>query len=129
MQECLDGGESLPAIMGTSYAADLHDAIMRESINFAMLDIVDTTEHPEVAYERIREILTDVGYELPPASSLSEIFGQESGEEVFALGMNTPNAPMIYLYFAYSIDESGGVEILAELLTEDELEELISNED
>jgi hypothetical protein len=121
MQECLDGGELLPAIEGSPSAMDLSVPSNRDDLNFRLLDLTETSMSPEVFYERTRNILGDVGYQLPPAISLAGVFDEESGEEILALGI-TP--PLHYLYFAY-IQDGDMTEMLAEVMTEDELEEFL----
>jgi hypothetical protein len=121
MQECLDSGNLLPAIEGTPDAIDLSVASNRDDLNFRLLDLTESSLSPEVFYERTRSILSDAGYQLPPITSLAGVFDGESGEEILALG---GSPPMHYLYFAYIQDDTI-TEMLAEVMTEDELEEFL----
>lgn len=125
MQECFDGGEEsaiegVPALPG---ALDLSVPSNRDTINFALLDLTETSLSPEVFYERTRGILSDVGYPLPSITSLTDVFTEESGEKILALG----SAPLHYLYFAY-LHDGELMESFAEVLTEDELDDVLSED-
>lgn len=130
LRECLDGEASLPATEGTNESVNFHDPVQREATNFILSDITDESGSPIVVYERVRQVLMDMGYSIPPVSARPELFEGTDGEEVF--GMTRPMPPdspepaWCYLYFAFAQDEAGlTYDILAEIVTSEELEEIL----
>lgn len=121
LRECMDG---VPAITGDSDAMDFQHTEDRDAVNFVLSDITDQEPNPDHAYERVRGILHDIGYLIPPASSYAEMFLEGYGEAVIPL-VHTSQEPA-FLYFAYaSEDETENYEILAEIVTQEELEEIL----
>ena len=128
LKECLEGGEdSLPAVHGEPDVIDFSNPADRESVNSVLSDRTDgVMGDPAVVYEQIRGILMDVGYAIPPASAYAELLSDTDGEEVIGLGVTThEDGGAHYLYFAFSQDEDGDFEVLAEIVTEEELEEIL----
>lgn len=128
LKECLDGGEgsTLPACTGEPEATDFSNPTERESVNNILSDLTDKeVRHPAVTYEQVRHILWGFGYLIPPASTYAETLDDTDGEEILAL---TTDAGACYLYFAFSQDDEGHVDTLAEIMTESELEELLDED-
>jgi len=120
LQECMDG---VPAITGDLGAMNIYE--IRDAVNFVLSDITDIETEPEVAYERVRGILQDLRYLIPPASSHADMFIDGYGEAIIPL-THVEDAAPAFLYFAYaSEDDTENYEILAEIVTEEELEELL----
>lgn len=115
LQECMDG---VPA---TAWNPDTIGD--RDELNFDLGDITDSdTVHPEVTYELVRQHLETHGVDLPPATAHSADFLEEDGELI--LPLVAENDTLLYLYFAFcKMDE--GYEVFAELLTIEELEEIL----
>lgn len=138
LQECMCGGEgaTLPAIEGVSDAVDLNVAASRDPINDILADITDGGEiiaSPEVMYERVRGILSEVGYDIPPVSEKHDLFSEPEGEDFIALVH--PSLPTrqdgsghCFLYFAFYQHEDQSYEVWAEIVTEDGLEEILDGD-
>lgn len=116
LRECMDG---VPAIIGDSDAINMQRLEDRDSVNFVLSDITDIESRPEVAYERVRGILQDIGYLIPPASSHTDLFMEDFGEAIIPLIQGVPATP-VFLYFAFCDQE-----VLAEIVTEEELEDIL----
>lgn len=132
LQECMEGESWLPAITGSEDAVNFLDPVQRDAANFVLSDLTDgEVLHPEVLYERVREVLMGLGYSIPPVSTRPELFGDTEGEEIF--GMTRPQPPdspepeICYLYFAFAQDEIDfDYDVLAEIVTAQELEEILN---
>ncbi len=142
----LDDGD-LAAIVGGLDAKDFYEPGVRDTINFALSDITDgvaqegepaSTTDPVIVYERVRAVMADAGYLLPSSSALLSLFNEfeTEGDEVFPLATErtlAPNEPEVapcYLYFAFAKDDFTGLyDVLAEVVTESELEEILHGED
>ncbi len=123
IKECMDG---VPAITGDPGAMDLQVQAIRDTVNFFLSDVTDTEIVPERAYERVRGVLGDLRYMIPPASSHTDLFVDGHGEEIIPL-VHRENAVPVFLYFAYtSQDDTENYEILAEIVTTEELEEILN---
>lgn len=121
LNECLSG---VPAITGDPGATDIYE--VRDSVNFVLSDITDLESSPEVAYERVRGILQDLRYLIPPSSSHADMFIDGYGEAIIPL-THADAAMPVFLYFAYaSEDDTENYEILAEIVDEEELEEILN---
>lgn len=129
-------GSTLPATVGSSDAVDLHDQSVREGLNFDLSDITDSPEaiHPVSVYKKVGDVLSEVGYSIPDATANMELFSEDDGDEVLALvpphqslSINEPVVTPCYLYFAFCKDDSGYYDVLAEVVNEVELEEILSN--
>lgn len=125
LHECMEGENLLPAIIGTDTAIDFLNPTDRESVNFVLSDITDgLVLRPEVVYERVRQVLLDIGYSIPPVCARPELFDDTEGEEIFGMTRpqppNSPEHEICYLYFAFA---QAGTEydVLAEVVTTDEL--------
>lgn len=133
---CMGGEATLPAIEGVSDAVDLNVQASRDPVNDILANITDGGEiivAPEVTYERIRGILSEVGYDIPPVTEKSELFSEPEGEDV--IGLIHPSLPTrvdgsghCFLYFAFYQHEDQSYEVWAEVVTEMGLEEIF-NED
>lgn len=131
LKECMEGEQLLPAIEGSNESVDFFDPSQRDSVNFMLSDITDESfVLPELAYERVRGLLMDFGYSIPPVSFRPGLFGNTVGEEVF--GMTRPQHPdepareWTHLYFAFAKEDSTGLyDVLAEIVTQEELEKIL----
>jgi hypothetical protein len=94
----------------------------RESTNFVLLDITESTAHPAVIYERVRQVLADVGCPIPFITEVSYLFSDECGEEFFRVVL----APPVYLHFAFVLNDEGYYETLAELVEEPEVDSILN---
>ena len=120
LRECMDG---VPAIIGDSDASNMRRLEDRDSVNFMLSDITDIESRPEVAYERVRGILQDIGYLIPPASSHTDLFMEDFGEAIIPLIHGETTTP-VFLYFAFCDQE-----VLAEIATESELMSIFEESD
>jgi hypothetical protein len=141
------GLDAVMATEGGLDAVDFYEPGVRDAINLTLLDITDGTAEgvgepahttdPVVLYERVRAVIADAGYLLPSSSSLLSLFSEmePDGDEAFALTRikqfepNEPEVVPCYLYFAFCKDEAGYYDVLAEVVTQDELEEILHGED
>jgi hypothetical protein len=133
IQECMEGEALLPAIEGDSDCANFFDPSVRESTNFVLADVTDEPGvTPIVTYERVRLILMGLGYSIPPVSARPELFGDNEGEEIFGmtrpLPPNSPEPAICFLYFAFCASDDNTYDILAEIVTTEELEEILHEE-
>lgn len=119
LQECLEG---VPA--ATWNPDTIGD---RDEINFDLDDItLDETLHPEVVYEFVRQYLQTHGIELPPVSAHAADFLEDDGEII--LPLVSENNMLLYLYFAFSKMDDATYDMFAELLTIEELEEVLDDD-
>lgn len=120
-------GSTLPAFDSHTDAVDLHNPESRETLNFLLSDITDGPEavDPVILYERVREALYGAGYSTPSSTELLDLFSEmePDGDEVFSL------VPGVFLYFSFCQDDHGYYDVLAEVVNEAELEEILSDED
>jgi len=120
-------GFTLPSFASHTDAVDLHNPESRDALNFTLSDITDGPEavDPVILYERVREALYGAGYSIPSSTELLDTFSEiePDGDEVLAL------APGVFLYFAFCKDDSGYYDVLAEVVNEEELEEILNGED
>lgn len=132
MKECMEGESWLPAIVGSEGAVEFLDPNQRDAVNFILSDITDEEVlHPEITYERVRQVLSSLGYSIPAASARPELFGDTEGEEIFGmtrpLPPDSPEPEICYLYFAFAEDETDhDYDVLAEIVTEQELEDILN---
>ena len=135
LSECMEGEALLPAITGTEEAVDFFDPAQRDATNFVLSDLTDeATGAPEVMYERVRSVLSGLGYFIPPVSERPDLFGETEGEEVFGMvrphSTDTPEPSMCFLYFAFCQDDANeSYDVLAEVVTTEELEEILYEPD
>jgi hypothetical protein len=113
LSECLD-----VEVVGEPDSVDLHDIPVRDSINFALLDITDTTHDPRLAWDQIHVTLGDAGYPIPETSEYPET-SEADGEIIVGLIAPGGEPEPCALYFAWSDGE-----VFAEVVTENELEEI-----
>jgi len=122
LQESLEG---VPAITGDPSSIDFHNPEDRESVNQVLLDLTDQEIDPVVLYERARQTLDDIGYLIPSVTHHAKMFMDESGEVIVPLTTPTTQGH-VFFYFAWASDnETEHPEILAEIVTPDELEEIL----
>lgn len=126
LKEHMEGeGVTLPAFVHTHEALNLNSSEVRETLNFTLSDITDGPElvDPVVLYERVREALHGAGYTIPASTELLNLFSEmePDGDEVFALG------PSVFLYFAFCKVNENSWDVLAEIVNEDELEEILND--
>jgi len=95
-----------------------------ESITLAMdsedlVDIINQQLEAESGFEKLREIVSSYGGEMPPLIDLDS-----EGDEI-AIDVNED----LVLYVIYSLTDAGDYEFYAEITDEDGLEEIMSEED
>lgn len=118
-----EGGPPLPFVLGSPEAVDFTDDGNRESFNEALDDLTTVDldySNPQYLYQEIQSALSSAGYTLPDIMP----FGLD-GEEIIALAKYEDDDPC-YLYFAYSAIP-GGHDVLAEIVTEGELDEILND--
>ncbi len=106
-------------IFGSTHAVNFHHQESRDDINSLFDEITFEARTPNIIYNEIVGILHEAGYDLPTPTTFDQ-----SDELVYALMLHEGDDPE-YFYFAHSVVyEDGGSEIHAEVLTEEELQEL-----
>jgi hypothetical protein len=113
VSECYD-----VEVVGEPDALDLHIPSDRDSLNFALLDITDTTHDPRLAWDQVHVVLSEAGYPIPETSEYPETL-EADGEIVVGLIAPSGEPEPCALYFAWSDGE-----VFAEIVTENELEEI-----
>jgi hypothetical protein len=113
LSECLD-----LEVVGDPDSVDLHDIPVRDGINFALLDITDTTHDPRLAWDQIHTTLGDAGYPIPEVAEYPETL-ETDGEIVIGLIAHDGEPEPCALYYAWSDGE-----VFAEIVSEQELEEI-----
>lgn len=133
---CGGEGSTLPAIQGESDAVDLTVSASRDAVNFILFDLTENTENatPEIMYERVRGILSEVGYDIPPVTEKVELFQEDEGEDILplvhpALPTRQDGSGHCFLYFAFYRHDDQSYELWAEIVTESGLEEILSDGD
>lgn len=135
LKEQMEGEQLLPAIISSEDGVDFLNISQRDAVNFILSDITDEfVPCPEVVYERVRQVLVGLGYRLPPVSVSPELFDDTEGEEIFGmtrpLPPDAPTPAICYLYFAFCQDEETQIyDVLAEIMTEAELESILHDEE
>lgn len=110
----------IPLVIGSIDAVSFHDEDEREKLNLALEELAAQTVAPEIVYDAARELFANVGYELPDIP-----MGSFTDEQIIALTLHESDDPC-YFYFAYATDELGQ-DILAEVVTETELQDLLAD--
>lgn len=119
-------GDSLPLIVGShdANAINLHNIENLDTLN-DQLDIEEEgTQDPITFFQKVRQLLGAAGYDLPEIT----INDEESGEDVFLLSHDGVDI-CCYLYCAYARKEDGLYEVFAELVTEDEFDDIVDDDD
>lgn len=122
----IEDGDTIIPIFGSVDAIDFHDQESREEFNELFDSITDEARTPEIIFSELATLLNAAGYTLPKPTTFNP-----DDEIIFALHAdeNDPQGPE-YFYFAHSVVyEDGGSEIHAELMTEEELENLFDDID
>jgi len=116
-----DGDMDIIPIFGSTHAVDLHDEESREEFNDLFDSITDEARNPQIIYSELSSLLSSAGYIVPTPTEFVP-----DDEKIFALHFSEEDERKpVYFYFAHSVVyEDGGSEIHAELLTEEELENL-----
>lgn len=121
----VDGDNIIP-IFGSTDAVNFHDEESREEFNDLFDSITDEARNPEIIFSELAILLSAAGYVLPNPTTFNS-----DDEIIFSLHLHEddPQEPE-YFYFAHSVVyEDGGSEIHAELMTEEELENLFDDID
>lgn len=111
---------SIPLVVGAIDAVSFHDEEEREQLNLALEELTAQTVAPEIVYNAACVLFANVGYELPGIT-----MGPFTDEQIVALTLHESDDPC-YFYFAYATDELGQ-DILAEVVTETELQDLLAD--
>jgi len=122
----LEGDLVIPFVIGNPGAVDLSDPEVREDLNDELdVEVDKHFNEITVAYDRVRDLLSEVGYIVP----VHDAFTEPSHEEVYVLSSNGVDgeSSVFYLYFAY-VKNDLGFEVIAEILTQDELNDLFDGE-
>jgi hypothetical protein len=123
LKECMDG---VPATSWDPTTIDLLDIGKRDEINFTLSDMTNIPSlDPVITYEQVREVLARLGCELPLASSHAEEFSETDGELILPVIASGTQESM-FLYFAFLQDVDLTYDVLAEIVTTDELEEILN---
>jgi len=116
-----EGEIQIPLVLATPGAINLGDPEVREEFNDTLSDLVESSvSDPTVTFDRVGDALLQAGYELPAFDRFTE----EDKELVVGLLPDEDDAP-VFLYFAYS-GSDGPYEALAEIVSEGELDDLLS---
>lgn len=104
--------------------------ISHEVLNNELADITDEEVlHPELSYEQVCQYLESHGIDLPPASMYADDFVESDGEIILPLA-SPHSSDLLYLYFAFALVDGGHhYDILAEIVTENELESILTDDD
>jgi hypothetical protein len=112
----------LPVIVASPEPIDVSNADQRDSLNLALLDAIDEPLITVASgYAKIQQVMSEVGF---PFGSLNIPGDADQGEDIYLLDETGH-----YLYVAFFADEQGYYEFHAEVVTEDELNEILSVED
>lgn len=127
--DSLDNGEGdlvpLPVSNIVDGAADLHNDIVRDEVNYALDNLEEVATEPAVFYGAVRDLFSELGYELPSFEQLPMNRDGETGESLLTFDCPHESKHVCcYLYVAFSKEETG-FDVLAELVNEDELEILL----
>lgn len=120
-----EGGDmDIIPIFGSTHAVDFHDEESREEFNDLFDSITDEARNPQIIYSELSGLLSSAGYVIPTGPIPTEVAPDD--EKIFALHFSEEDERKpVYFYFAHSVVyEDGGSEIHAELLSEEELENL-----
>jgi len=100
----------------------------RDALNDQLADLTDREIlHPEVVYEQVCEYLETHGIQLPLATVHTDQFLETAGELILPLVAEDAEE-VLYLYFAFAQDETDyDYNVWAEIVTTDELEEMLSD--
>jgi hypothetical protein len=94
------------------------DSINYEDINDELFETLeDPVLTPQTGLQRVANILNHYGIEIPVVFEMDS----EGDEYIFRLENN-------YLYFIFSPNESGFYEVFAQVVDEDELHEILSDD-
>jgi len=120
--EDMDGGVISPS----TDAVNLSDPDNQDGVNelFGEIIAADPFAPIAVTYERIRQTLRGVGYTLPSALEQSALLSDTEGDIVFTLSFSELD-PM-YLYFAFVENDDQSMEVFAEILTAEDLTDILS---
>lgn len=123
IQECMEG---VPATTWDPNSIILSDAGDRIEINDVLAEITDQElMHPVMAYEQVSQALEAQGIQLPPAYAHADEFLETDGELVLPLVATDNESDLVFLYFVFSQNDDGTYDILAEIVTTEELEEIL----
>jgi len=112
-------------VVGSSHAVNFHDADARDDFNSLLDDVTIDANHPGMAYAEIRGLFSEAGYTLPHFDELGMMY--PSDERIISILLHEGDEG-VYFYFGHGPTDLRGTEILSEVMTEEELEELF-NED
>ena len=130
LQECIEG---VPAHQWDPSYIQLLNAEQRTEINFLLADLTDgLLPNPTVAYMNVSDLLNEsCGLELPPVSTHADTFADTDGEIILPLVCPLAiTQGCVYLYFAFAEnDDQLTYDVLAEIVTTDELGEILDAED
>ena len=99
-------------------SAEMADSINYDDINSELSDsLEDPILTPQSGLQRVRNILNYYGFDIPMVFEMDS----EGDEYVFRLIDN-------YLYFIFSLNEQGFYEAYAQVVDEDELHEILSDD-
>lgn len=126
LKECMEG---VPAHEWDPDSIELLSSGDRLEINFLLDEAIDDLmPNPTVAYMRVADVLHEsCGVELPDVSSHADTFASPDGELILPLVCPVTQG-CVYLYFAFmENDDHLTYEVFAEIVTTDELEEILDS--
>jgi len=99
-------------------STEMVDSMNYEDINDELFETLeDSVLTPQTGLQRVANILNHYGIEIPMVFEMDS----EGDEYIFRLEDN-------YLYFIFSPNESGFYEVFAQVVDEDELQEILSDD-
>ena len=128
VKECMEG---VPATTWDPESSYLSDYGVRGELNDHLDDITDYARHPAAEYEEVRVFLQGRNIELPPVSVYADEFLENDGEIIIPLVSTIEVPNLLFIYFAFTMNEvtDGEFEVFSEIVTQNELEEILSDED
>jgi hypothetical protein len=121
----------------------INPSVFAEVNHRLIVELNDLILSPEQGIQKIRKVLHRYAMDMPALYDADpmgdevvfelEQFGQAHGidtEGIITTGRNVINtSPEAYLYFIYYLDDNGRYEFHAEMVSEEDLEEILSDED
>lgn len=131
--------ETMPFAQTEKGFVGIESPAVRDNINSLLAGVTDTEFiTPYIALERVAKVLANFHIFLPKQTFLDSDRGMvtieinQFGEKVGVTDNGevvTQASSPYYLYFEYEVDDNGTFEVFSEVVTEDELDEILSDMD